>query len=139
MITHFICIPCTANIPTHIFSERNVLKYVYSREILYDNKLDYFDGHVFSDDLVCSRDICLIIDPDGSAYTEVCASTDFIDDRHIFNGIDGTRCLLCDVKKIVETTNVDLQTDVIMPIQEGNLINLLKERNCKRKVPDFFN
>ena len=138
MITHFICIPCTANIPTHIFSERNVLRYVYSRVILYDNKLDYFDGYVFSDDLVCSRDICLIIDPDGSAYTEVCASIHFIDDRHIFNGVDGTRCLLCDVKKIVETTNVDLQTDIIKLIKKETIIKLLKERNLKLNVPDFY-
>ena len=139
MNKHFICIPSTVNIPTHIFSERNKLRYIYSREILYDNKLDYFDGYIVSDDLVCSRDICSITGPYGSAYTEVCASTDFIDDRYIFNGVDGTRCLLCDVKKIVETTNVDLHTEEIMPINEATLINLIEEREYKHDVPDFFN
>ena len=138
MIRQLICIPSTANIPTHIFSKRSVLYYTYSREILHDNTVDYFDGHVVNEDPVCSRDTCLITDPYGSAYTEVCASTDSIDDRYIFNGVDGTRCLLCDVKKIVETTNIDLQTEEIMPINEATLITLIEESNYKQEDPDFF-
>lgn len=138
MIRQLICIPSTANIPTHIFSKRSVLFYTYSKEILHDNTIDYFDGYIVNEDPVCSRDTCLITDPYGGAYTEECASTDLTSDRHIFCGLDGTRCLLSDVRKIVATTKTDIQSDIIKPIKEKALISLLEVRNSRLKVPDFF-
>ena len=139
MIRQLICIPSTANIPTHIFSKRSVLYYTYSREILHDNTVDYFDGHVVNEDPVCSRDTCLITDPYGGAYTEVCAYISIDGDRKIFYGVDGTRCLLCDVKKIVATTLKALQCEKIEDIEPDKLRELLEEQNNRNCIPDFYN
>ena len=139
MTTNFIVIPSKDNIPTHVYSEKNLHKYTYAEVLLIDNRLDYFDCYTVCDNLIHSGDMCLVTDPDGYSFPEVCAQTIFQKDCNIYYGTEGTRCLLCDAEKIIATTNKALQSESVSTISGEVLLLLLEERRLKYSKPSFYN
>ena len=59
---------------------------------------------------IINMDWCIIINPyDGEEYTEQCKKVAVENNREIFYGMQGTRCLLIDTLKIIGTTNILLK------------------------------
>lgn len=131
-------IPSRDNTPTHVYWERALLRYTYIETIIPDKELDYFDCYVVSDDTIHAGDLCLVTDPDGFSYPEQCALTIFQKDSNIFYGREGTRCLLCDVQKMIATTNKALQSDKITALSGEEIRRLFEERRLKYYKPNFF-
>lgn len=60
-----------------------------------------------SEVLIFASDWCIITNPhDGEEYVEQCEKTTVENNRKIFYGMEGTRCLLIDAVKIIGTTNL---------------------------------
>lgn len=60
--------------------------------------------------VIFKGDWCIITNPyEGERYVERCKKVTLENNRKIFYGMEGTRCLLIDAMKIIGTTNILLK------------------------------
>lgn len=130
-------LPTKTNSASHVYAGSNCYKYIYSDEVKSNKHRTYY--HAFQTDtdaLICPKDYCTITNPhDGSEYLEQCKSVAEEYGREVFYGMKGTRCLLCDVSKILSTTDPFLQPYI--PAMADSLISDFFKR-FKLNKPNFW-
>ena len=96
-------IPSEETLPTNIYTEDNSSKYKYTEDYNCIENRIYFDAIlVDSDAFISSGDLCFVTHPyDSERYVERCNKVSLDDGKEVFYGEKGTRCLLCDVEKVV--------------------------------------
>ena len=106
-MTNIIFILSKQNLLSNIVTTNNFNKFRLIEE--FDNLKDKIYYNTFlidSDAIISSTDWCIIANPyEGERYVERCKKVTLENDRKIFYGMDGTRCLLIDAVKIIGTTN----------------------------------
>ena len=100
-------IPSKGNSPTQVYNTVKFNNYRLTNQCGYTESNIYYDGFLAdSNEPIISGDWCIITSPyDGEEYAEQCKKVARENDKGIFYGIEGTRCLLIDAVKIVGTTN----------------------------------
>lgn len=100
-------IPSKGNYPTQVYNTVKSSKYRLTIQCGYTESNIYYDGFLAdSNEPIFSGDRCIITNPyDGETYYVKCKKVTFENNRNIFFGMDGTRCLLIDAVKIIGTTN----------------------------------
>ena len=133
-----IFIPSENNTPTHVHSNSYLLNYTYSERMRVSDKFNYFHCYIVGDAPILSGDACIVTDPDGCSFPEVCAEVTFETGRKIFYGKEGSRCLLCDVQKITATTNKALISHHISPLSGEEMQRLLIRKKQMASIANFF-
>ena len=138
MANNFIVIPNREGVTSYESLNRLDLKVTFSEQLKNNSNLNCLECYVVSDEAINAGDLCMITDPDGDYFTEVCAEVTFETGRKIFYGKEGTRCLLCDVQKIVSTTNQALLSENISLLSGEKLRRLLLHKKRMDSIANFF-
>ena len=133
-------IKITPNLQLRMISKNTPAKIKWSNEFNNTEKFEYLTLLTDSEVEISTLDWCIVTNPfDGDKYCEQCKKVTFENSRKIFYGIEGTRCLLCDVQKITATTNKAFISQDISPLSGEEIVSLLKQRKLKYSVPNFYN
>ena len=139
MANNFFVIPDREGVTSYESLNRLDLKVTFSEQLKNNSNLNCLECYVVSDEAINAGDLCMITDPDGDYFTEVCAQTIFRQDSNIFYGKEGTRCLLFDVRKITATTNKALISENVLHLSVEEIQSLFKQRKLQYSVPNFYN
>ena len=96
---------------TRVFSKNTSTKSKLNNEFENsDNNVEYWTFFTDSNAEILTMHWCIIANPyEGELYVERCKKVTLENNREIFYGIEGTRCLLIDATKIVGTTNTSFK------------------------------
>ena len=122
-------IPSNANSPTQVYNTINSNKYRLSIKCGSTERRIYYYGFLTdSNEKIFFSDWCFIINPyEGEEYYEQCQKVTVENNREIFYGMEGTRCLLIDALKITGTTDTLLKEVIQIIVTD----EILKEYYCK--------
>ena len=98
----------TKNNSVPILIKKAFLFYSFHSTLLEINKNMLFSNFYLLNinEVIINGDWCIITNPyEGDQYIEQCKKVTLENNRKIFYGMEGTRCLLIDAVKIVGTTN----------------------------------
>ena len=104
-------IPSKGNSPTQLYNAVEYEKYRLPIKCENIQRKIFYDVFITnSNEPIVSGDWCIVTNPyDGEEYTEQCKKVPVENNREIFYGMEGTRCLLIDAAKIIGTTNILLK------------------------------
>jgi len=104
-------IPSKGNSPTQVYNTHDSHRFRLTNKYGNTKSNIYYDGFLAnSNEPIISGDWSIITNPyDGEEYTVQCKKVDVENNREIYYGMEGTRCLLSDVTKIIGTTDNSLK------------------------------
>ena len=119
-------IPSEDNLPTNIYTEDNSSKYKYTEDYESIENRIYFDAFLVDPKaFISSWDLCIVSNPyDSEEYVERCNKVSLDDGREVFYSEEGTRCLLCDVRKVVGVRMNYLVGDCIQKLMQRQSFHL---------------
>ena len=123
-------IPSKDNLPTNVYKAYNSLKYKYTEDsVTKENRVYYEAFLVDSEAIIYFEDLCIITSPyEAEEYVERCYKITNDYDREVFYGKEGTRCLLCDVAKIIGVSRNYEEESNFTKLDSATIISFINKK-----------